>query len=98
MHGVSWIGHGELPDHLFGMQGQWLRRQLGNAPSAGCRREDPYDAVYLLSRDGVCGGRTPLYRVQGNRATLECRAEGSQKVCRDRALVVLAAIVLWLDS
>ena len=86
MHSVQWIGHGELPDHLFGMQGQWLQRQLGNAPSAGCRRADEHDAVYVLSRDGVCGRRTPLFRVQRNRATLECRAEGGQEVCGDRAL------------
>ena len=73
MHGVQRIGLGELPNHLFGMQRQWLQRQLVNAPSAGCPRAGEADqdgAVHALSRDRVYGRRTPLFSVQRNRATL----------------------------
>ena len=76
MQGMQWIGLGELPNDLFGMQRQWLQRQLGNARSAGSTWEDQDDAVWSLSRDGVCGSRTSLFSLQRNRATLERWAAG----------------------
>jgi hypothetical protein len=40
MRGMQWIGLGELPNPLFGMQREWLERQLGNASSATGPRAD----------------------------------------------------------
>ena len=46
VQGVQWIGLGELPNDLFGMQWQWLQQRLGNAASTlGARADRPDTTV-----------------------------------------------------
>ena len=87
MLGVQWIGQGELPNPLFGLQRQWLERPLGNSSSATGPRADHHDPVYALPRDRVCRGRGPLLSVQRDRAAL-MRPPRPPMCSRVRRLVV----------
>jgi hypothetical protein len=96
VHGVQWIGLGELPNDLFGMQWQWLQQRLGNAASTLGARADRPDAMYAVSREWVCGGRASLLGVQRNRATLERWAAGPAPARERAPSSAPSSIVPWV--